>query len=223
MTTTARVAIVIACAPALAFADVTPNPNVTVDAPVHETPVEKPTDDNTDRAEEANLDPRQSRRGFFLHAGLGPSITIGGGTGSGAGATLAFGAVMSPHFVMVLAMTANGQGHEVMDQLHINDYTSIGLGLEWWPRNGAVHIRGTTGFGGYRCKQCADPEEPTDPVKIDYERRGLNLTVAVGVDIVRFKGLVWGLEIGGVGTVHRLATSDGVIVSLGLQSYLSLD
>jgi hypothetical protein len=212
------------CAPALAFGDeLKPRADIVVDAPVHATPVQKPTDENTDRADEANLDPHTSRRGFFFHGGLGPSITIGGGTGTGAGATLVFGAVMRRDWVMLLSLTANGQGHEVMDELHINDYTSIGLGLEWWPNNGAVHFRGTTGFGGYRCKQCDDPEEPTDPVKIDYERRGLNITVATGIDIARFKGLVWGLEINAVGTVHRLATSDGVIVSLGFQSYLSLD
>ncbi len=211
-----------ACVPALAFAQ--PNPGVVVDAPVHETPVQTPTDENTDRSGyEANLDPRETRRGFFLHGGLGPSITIGGGTGTGAGATLMLGAVMRPNWVMLLSMTANGQGHEVMDKLYINDSTSIGLGTQWWPNNGAIHARTTVGFGGYRCKQCADPEQPSDPVRIDYQRRGLNLNVAVGVDIVRFKGLVWGLEIGAVGTVHRVATSDGVIVSLGLQSYLSLD
>ena len=72
----------VALSSAVAFADdVKPNPSVTVDAPVHETPVRAPTDENTDRSGyEANLDPRESRRGFFLHAGLGPSVTIGGGT-----------------------------------------------------------------------------------------------------------------------------------------------
>lgn len=225
---TIRVAIAWLAVPALAAAEgkvSTPRPTfVAVDAPVHDTPVRTPTTDNSDRSgEEANLDPRESRRGFFLHAGIGPSITIGGGTGTGAGATLMFGAVMRPNWVMLLATTANGQGHEVMDTLHINDYTTLGIGTQWWPNNGAVHVRSTVGVGGYRCKQCDNPAEPTNPVKIDYQRRGINVSFAVGVDIVRFKGLVWGLDISAISTVHRLATSDGVIVSLGFQSYLSLD
>lgn len=220
----ALVALTCVCAPALAVAD-EPAPKVTptvmVDAPVHETPVQPPTDENTDRSGyEANLDPQESRRGFFLHAGLGPSVTIGGGTGTGAGASLVFGAVMRPTWVMVLALTANGQGHEVMDELHINDYTSIGIGTQWWPNNGAIHARTTLGVGGYRCKQCTNPEQPTDPVPIDYTRRGVNGTFAVGVDLVRFKGLVWGLDVSAIFTVHG---EPGVITALGFQSYLSLD
>ncbi len=225
-----RAVLVWLCAPAFAaaeeakVAEPSRRSDVVVDAPVHETPVEKPTEDNTDHTgDDANLEPRDSRRGFFLHAGLGPSKTIGGGTGSGAGATLMFGAVMRPTWVALLAVTANGQGHEVMDKLHINDYTTIGLGLQWWPSNGAAHARGTFGIGGYRCKQCTNPAEPTDPVVIDYQRRGANVTVAFGVDLVRFKGLVWGLDVSAITTVHRFATSDGVIFAIGLQSYLSLD
>lgn len=222
-------ALTLVCAPALAFGDTTnddikPNPSIAVDAPVHETPVEKPTKKNTDTSgEDANLDPQESRRGFYLHGGLGPSITIGGGTGNGAGATVVFGAVMSRSLVMLIATTANGQGHEVMDKLHVNDYTTIGLGLQWWPGNGAAHFRGTLGVGGYRCKQCTDPAEETNPLPIDYQRRGISFNGAAGVDIFRRGGFAWGLEMTFVNTVHRIATSDGVIVGIGLQSYFSFD
>ncbi|MGE0395210.1 MAG: hypothetical protein AB7T06_00685 [Kofleriaceae bacterium] len=217
--------LVTLCAPALAFADdVTPKPGIVVDAPVHETPVKQPTDGNIDHSgEEANLEPQHSRRGFFFHLGGGASITVGGGTGTGGTLSLVFGAVMTRELVMVLATTASGQGHEVMDKLHINDYTSIGIGLQWWPGNGAVHVRGTAGFGGYRCKQCVDPAEETNPVPIDYQRRGIGLNGAVGVDIVRRGGFALGLELAFINTVHRLATSDGVIVGIASQLYASFD
>jgi hypothetical protein len=219
--------LAVLCAPSLAMAnskvpDPMPRFDVVVDAPVHETPVKKPTEDNTDHTgDDANLEARDFRKGFFLHMGLGPSITIGGGTGTGAGATLMFGSVMRPTWVALLAITANGQRHEVMDKIHINDYTSIGLGLQWWPSNGAVHARGTLGIGGYRCKQCQNPDEPTDPVVIDYDRRGVNATFAVGVDILRIKSaVVWGLDVSAILTVHG---EPGVITALGFQSYLSFD
>jgi hypothetical protein len=191
-----------------------------VDAPVHVTPVDPEPDPAATRAgEEANLETTQKREGFFLHAGVGPSVTIGGGTGTGAGGTFMMGAVMRPTWVALLAITANGQRHEVMDKIHINDYSTIGLGVQWWPSNAAVHGRGTIGFGGYRCKQCQDPDQPTDPVPIDYQRRGVNATIAIGVDLVRFKGLVWGLDVSTIFTVH----GGGVITALGFQSYFSLD
>ena len=97
--------------------------------------------------------------------------------------------------------------------------TSLGLGLQWWPSKGAAHGRGTLGVGGYRCKQCQNPDQPTDPVPLDYRRSGVNATFAVGIDIIRFKGLVWGLDISTIFTVH----GDGVITALGFQSYLSVD
>jgi hypothetical protein len=216
-----KLALAIVLAPALAFAD--DKPKVIVDAPVHETKVKTGKDDIDETAtragEEANLETTLKRQGFFAHAGIGPSVTIGGGTGTGGGGTFMLGAVVLPTWVALLSITANAQRHEVMNTIHTNDYTSIGLGGQWWPSNGAAHMRGTLGFGGYRCKQCTDPDEPSNPVLIDYRRQGLNITVAFGVDLVRFKGLVWGLDISAIGTVD----GDGVITALGFQSYLSLD
>lgn len=212
----ALVAFVIA-APALAVAN---DGRPVVDAPVHVTPVDPKPDEHADRAgEEANLETTLARQGFFLHLGIGPSVVTGTGSGTGAGVTFMMGAVMRPTWVALLAITANGQRHEVMDTVHINDYTTVGLGAQWWPSNGALHGRATLGFGGYRCKQCQDPDRPTDPVPIDYQRQGVNGTFAVGVDLVRFKGLVWGLDFSVISTIH----SDGALIALGLQSYLSLD
>lgn len=236
-------AIVVTVASAHALADdVKPNPSVVVDAPVHETPVqpttgtivdstvhetpvEKTPDPRAIRAgEESNVlmrDPHDGRQGFFFHGGIGPSITIGGGTGTGGGGTLMLGTSVHETVVAVLAFTVNAQRHEVMDKVHTNDYSSVGLGVQWWPSNGAVHARFTLGIGGYRCKQCSNPDEPTNPVLIDYDRRGVNGTFAVGIDLYRTSfGLVWGLDTSAIMTVH---TEPGAIVALGFQSYLSID
>lgn len=197
-----------------------PPGKVSVDAPVHETPVRKDPDEDALRAgEEANLETTLRRQGFFAHAGIGPSVTIGGGTGTGGGGTLMLGATMRPTWVALLSITANAQRHEVMNKIYINDYSSVGLGAQWWPSNGAVHGRATLGVAGYRCSQCQNPDRATDPVPVDYRRSGLNGTFAMGVDLVRFKGLVWGLDVSAIFTVH----GDGVITALGFQSYLSLD
>lgn len=216
-----------------------PNPSIVVDAPVHETPVvpsgkldapvhETPLSTDKDaaaaRAENANVflhDPREGRQGFFLHSGLGPSVTIGGGTGTGGGGTLLLGTTMTRTTVALLAFTVNAQRHEVMTDVHTNDYSTVGFGVQWWPSNGALHVRGTAGLGGYRCKQCVDPDHPTDPVLIDYQRRGFNGTFAVGIDLYRTSfGLVWGLDTSAIFTVHG---EPGVITALGFQSYLSID
>jgi hypothetical protein len=199
-------------------------PSGTLDAPVHATPVKSDKDRAASRAENANVfahDPREGRQGFFLHSGIGPSVTIGGGTGTGGGGTLMLGTTMGRTLVGLVAFTVNAQRHEVMKDVHTNDYSTVGMGMQWWPSNGALHVRGTLGIGGYRCKQCVDPDHPTDPVLIDYDRRGVNGTFAVGIDLYRTSfGLVWGLDTSAIFTVH---SDPGVITALGFQSYLSVD
>ena len=210
----------IAFAPGLALA--APDPDVKVDAPVIEETVKSGDDERATRAgDESNLETSERRRGFWMHAAVGPSITVGGNnTGTGAGGTLLLGTVVRPTAVVFLGVTANGVRHEVMDTVHINDYTTLQGGFTWWPSgSGSAYFRGSAGFGAYRCKQCRNPDDPLDPVTIDFRRRGLAVAGTFGVDIVRFRGLVWGLEIGSVFTI----TPAGVILGLGLQAFLSFD
>ncbi|MFN0253530.1 MAG: hypothetical protein ACKV2T_42065 [Kofleriaceae bacterium] len=214
------------CAPALAFGDeLEPRPNIVVDAPVHTAPMSTELDREALRAgEEANLfhrDPERGRQGFFLHLGLGPSVTVGGGTGSGAGATLLLGTSLNETVVALVGLTVNAQRHQVKGTVYTNDYSSVTLGLQWWPRGGGVYWRTTFGVGGYRCTQCADPAEPTDPVRINYDRRGGAATSGVGIDLYRFSfGLVWGVEATAILMVH---SAPGAVLSLGFHSFLSID
>ena len=205
-------------APTLASADAP----VKVDAPVNAETVQPGEDAHAKRAgDESNLETLDRRRGFWMHAALGPSVTVGGNnTGTGAGGTLLFGTVVRPSAVVFVGITANGVRHEVMDEVYINDYTTLMGGFTWWPSSaGSGYFRGAAGFGAYRCKQCRNPDDPQDPVTIDFRRRGIALSGTVGIDLVRFKGIVWGLDLGPIFTI----TPEGVITSLNFQSYLSLD
>lgn len=218
-----RAAIIVAmCAPPLALADDS-QANVTVDAPVHVTPVVATPDEYANRAgEEANLQTVEHRQGLWLHIGLGPSLgfAVGGNTGSGQGGSLhlMIGQVMRPTWVAFLALTGNAQQHEVMNERKINNYTTAQAGFQWWWKK-SLFLRWAAGVGTYRCNQCEDPDEPTNPIRVDYQRTGVSGTFGVGFELVRAKGIVIGLEGSGISTL----TTEGVPVSLGFHVFASVD
>jgi hypothetical protein len=153
-----------------------------------------------------------------LQSSLGASVTIGGGTGNGGAVSLKVGQVVRPNAVVLLEGNYNGQGHEIGKTLYINDYTTILAGMQIWPGQ-SVYFRVAGGFGAYRCKQCQDPDDAMNIEPVDYRRRGITGTFAVGLELVRFKGIVLGLDASSVTSI----TPDGVITSLGLQWFLSVD
>jgi hypothetical protein len=83
-------------------------------------PVKEPTPDPAAQlaGEEANLESTARRKGFTFGISIGPSVTIGGGTGTGGAVSLKLGQVAGPR--TVISFELNGSG-----QLLPNNYTSL--------------------------------------------------------------------------------------------------
>jgi hypothetical protein len=168
--------------------------------------------------EEANLESTDQRQGFVASVGIGPSLTVGGGTGNGGALQIRLGYVMLPTAVAVLELSGSAQGHRLNGEIHYNDYSVLLGGLQvWFAPMGYFRLGG--GFGGYRCRQCKDPDDETNIMPVDYEHRGVAGGAAVGLDLARFLGIVVGVEVGGTLTIYK----SGAIVGLGSNLVVSLD
>ena len=185
-------------------------------APAHAESAPDPV--ATRAGEEANLASTEHRQGFTFSLGLGPSITIGGGTGTGGALALRLGQVIRPNAIALVEVTGNGQGHRVMETLHINAYTTLMGGLQVWVGPFA-YFRVSAGFGSYRCEQCKDPEDDGNIVPVDYQRRGLTGAAAFGLEPLRFGSVTVGPEAGGILTI----TPDGVILAISASLVMSVD
>ena len=163
-------------------------------------------DDDTDtspdpeatRAGEANLESLAKRRGFTYGASLGPSVTIGKDTGTGTGATLSLrlGQVATPSMVISFELNASGQlrrvvtGEDAMmkpiTELRTNSVGSFLAGVQYW-FGPSIWIRISGGFGVTTCQKCKD-------LTTDTRRGTLAGGGGLGVDIVRWRGTVLGVE-----------------------------
>lgn len=172
----------------------------------------------TRAGQEANLESTEHRQGLTFALALGPSMTIGGGTGGGGALGLRLGQVIRPNAVALVEATYNGQGHRVMNNLYVNDYTTLMGGLQAW-LGPFVYFRVSAGFGSYRCKQCKDPSDSGNIVPVDYVRRGITSAGAVGFEPFRVRNVT----IGPAASTVITLTPDGVIVSLTGAIVVSFD
>jgi len=181
-------------------------------------------DEEATRAGEANLESTAKRRGFLFGASLGPSVTIGKSIGTGTGGTLALrlGQVATPRTVIAFEINAGAQvrrvgiGVDAMDkpitEVRTNSVASFLAGAQFW-FGPSIWIRINGGFGVTTCQKCS-----TDGTT-DTRRGGLAGGGGLGVDIVRFKGLVLGVE---AYNVTQL-TKDGLQTTLISALSLTLD
>lgn len=168
--------------------------------------------------EEANLESTDKRQGIVASLGLGPSLTVGGGTGNGGALQVRLGHVMRPNVVAVLEVGGSAQGHRLNGSIHYNNYTHLFASLQVWFAP-AGYFRLGAGFGGYQCRECKDPDNDTNIMPIDYEHKGVAGGTAIGLDLTRFHGVVVSLEAAGTLTVYN----GGAIVGMGTNFVVSLD
>lgn len=178
-------------------------------------------DDEATRAGDANLESQAKRRGFLLGASLGPSVTIGKSIGTGTGATLALrlGQVATPRTVIAFELNAGAQVRRVGGvgpdgmgtEIRTNSVASFLAGAQFW-FGPSIWIRINGGFGVTTCEKCKDGTTDT-------RRGGLAGGGGLGVDIVRFKGLVLGVEAYNVTQI----TKDGLQTTLVSALSLTLD
>jgi hypothetical protein len=167
------------------------------------------------RAGDANLESTEHRRGIVFGASLGPSVTIGGGTGTGGDLALKLGHVATPKTVLMMTFGGSAQFHRDLNmKLVANNLTYALIGAQYWV-GPALWLNLSVGAGTYHCNQCVDDAS----VPRNTKRAGPGGGVGGGVDLVRFRGVVLGLEVYTVGVISR----DGVIMTGGMSLGLAFD
>ncbi len=166
------------------------------------------------RAGDANLESTAHRRGLVFGGALGPSLTFGGGSPAGGGLLLRIGHVATPRTVITFTVGGDTQLHKVGDAVIAN---SVGYGLagaQYWV-GPSLWVSLGLGAGNYRCNQCQNDAKQT----VDTRRAGIASGAGIGVDLVRFHGVVLGLELHGMTLLAR----GGLITTSGIALGLSFD
>ncbi|MBA3458791.1 MAG: hypothetical protein H0T46_02440 [Deltaproteobacteria bacterium] len=167
------------------------------------------------RAGDANLESIEHRRGIVFGGALGPSVTIGGGTGTGGNLALKLGHVATPKTVLMMILGGSAQFHRDLNMnLVANNLTYALVGVQYWP-GPSLWLNLSAGAGTYHCNQCVDEASIPQYTK----RAGPGGGVGAGVDLVRFRGVVLGLEVYSVGLITR----EGFIMTSGMSLGLAFD
>lgn len=174
-------------------------------------------DPAAERAGFANLESTEHRRGVTFGGALGPSVTIGGGTGTGGNLALRVGHVATPKTVFVFTLGGSAQLHRggEMGKLIANNLTYALAGGQYWAAP-SLWLGLGLGAGTYHCNECLDQDTE---LRVTTKRAGPSGGVSGGVDLVRFKGVVLGLEVYSIGVITR----DGFITTSGMSLGLSFD
>lgn len=171
-----------------------------------------------DRAANANLESIEHRRGIVFSAALGPSLTFHGNTGTGGTFTVKVGHVATPRAVFTFLIGGGAQPHRVGTDgnLVANNVTYALAGAQYW-FTGSVWASAGIGGGSFHCNQCIDKDTM---IAKDTKHAGPASGVGAGVDLVRFKGMVLGVEIY---SVLLLPKDDRAVLSGGSALSLAFD
>lgn len=179
---------------------------------------EAPIDPEARRVgEEANLETTERRRGFVGGAFLGPSFTIGGGTGTGGTVSLRLGQVATPRTVIAFQLDGSGQLRKVStgpgtSEIRTNSIGSFLVGMQHWI-GPSLSVRLLGGVGVYTCAKCRSD-------LTDERRPGVAGGAGVGVDLVRFaRGIVLALDVTSINQINR----DGLVSTNTFGLGLSFD
>lgn len=175
-------------------------------------------DPAAERAGFANLESIEHRQGITFGAALGPSVTIGGGTGTGGDLALKLGHVATPKTVFTFVLGGSAQFHRNLNKdLVANNLTYALAGAQYWAAP-SLWIGIGFGAGTYHCNDCIDSDDMA-PVPKNTKRAGPSSGVSAGVDLVRYRGVVLGLEVYSIGVITR----EGFVTTGGMSLGLSFD
>lgn len=179
-------------------------------------PAEPKPDPAAERAGFANLESIEHRRGITFGASLGPSLTIGGGTGTGGDLALKLGHVATPKTVFTFVLGGSAQFHRSADMktLIANNLTYALAGGQYWA-GPSLWLGLGLGAGTYHCNECLNDAG----ARVNTKRAGPSGGLSAGVDLVRFKGVVLGLEVHSIGVITR----EGFVMTSGMSLGLSFD
>lgn len=172
-------------------------------------PADPKPDPAAARAADANLESIEHRRGIVFGAALGPSVTIGGGTGTGGDLSIKIGHVATPSTVITMVIGGSAQLHKIGSdgELVPNNLTYALVGMQYWA-GPSLWIGLGGGGGSYHCNECIDDTGRSRTRKW----AGVGTSFGAGVDLIRYRNTVVGTEVYSVG----LLTRDGFIATFGL-------
>jgi hypothetical protein len=179
-------------------------------------PAGEPPDPAVEQAGDANLESTADRRGFTFSVGLGGGLMIGfgiqGSVGRGGALSVRLGHVATPHTVITFEVATSAVLHEppVMNaSVETNTDTNLLAGAQYYVTP-SLWIRGAGGVGIYRANQV----ELSGGALGDIRLIGPAVLGGIGVEFVRVRSAVMGLEVG----TSAMISSSGVLMTstLGL-------
>lgn len=183
-------------------------------------PEEQPEPDPAaERAADANLQSQARRKGFTGSVAIGPSFTLGQGTGTGGALSFRVGQVATPDMVITFELSGAAQFREVqrnemMTELIANNTTALLVGAQYWV-GPSLWVRTAFGWGAHVCTEC----KSTPDGLLNERSPGPTGAVGGGVDILRFKGFVLAVELSSINILHR----NGMVSTNTLAAALSFD
>ena len=175
-----------------------------------------PVDPAALRAADANLESTAPRRGFTGALALGPSITIGNGTGNGGALSLRLGQVATPHTVITFEIAGGAQlrrlGAGAEAETVANSVLGLLVGAQRWI-GPSLWVRIGGGVGTFTCPQKCEGAPLGDSVRLT----GLAGIGGIGVEVVRVRGLTLGVELYALTQLNRegLFATGSLALSLG--------
>jgi len=164
--------------------------------------------------EEANLESTERRRGFVGGGSVGGSFTTGATTGTGGAIALRLGQVATPRTVILVELAGATQFKRIDETsgLIADNVSSLLAGAQHW-LGPSLWVRLTGGVGVYRCNQC---DLDDDGLRETFTRAGIAGGFAIGLDVVRWRGLVLGFEASSINQLNRVGLLSTNALSLGL-------
>ncbi|MDB4953640.1 MAG: hypothetical protein JWO36_1209 [Myxococcales bacterium] len=174
----------------------------------HADPPPKPDPLAEDQAREANLESIAPREGVTFSGAIGGSLFLGSGAvGKGGAISLRLGHVATPNVVLTFELAGGAFLHSVGGGKTLQDGDGNLLAGAQYYANPSLWIRGAGGFGIY-----TKNEEVTPNMSKATTRWGPAAAFGAGIDLVRKRFWVLGIEVFTVAKVHR----DGVLAITGL-------
>jgi hypothetical protein len=171
----------------------------------------EPQDPAVDEAGDANLEPNADRNGVtfavVLGAGLMVGIGIQGSVGRGGALGLRLGRVATRHTVMTFEVSGGAVLHEphvMKPSVETNSNTDVLVGAQYY-LNPSLWVRGAGGVGIYHGNQVELSAGGLGDVRLI----GPTMLGGLGVDIVRFRSIVLGIETGTSALISRSGVGGG--------------
>lgn len=176
-----------------------------------------PPDPAAEEASDANLESNDNRQGLTFTAAIGGGLLVGFGIdssiGRGGSLSLRLGQVASRRMVATLELSGTAVLHKAAkdSETKPNNSTNLAAGLQYYV-NPSLWLRMSGGIGMY---QRRDVMVPGNPMLVDaVSLTGPVVIAGLGVDLLRFKATVLGIEIATSAMFNRegvlMASSFGV-------------